>query len=67
MLHHVVNEHEWALGDGVSPARCVHAELNEDDRQKDWLTPDSPSHRKLRHLMMDTRFVNTLKHYVNFR
>ena len=60
MLHHVVNEHKWGLGE------CDHSRLTE-DRDKEWLEPDSAPHRRLRKLMMDTRFLNNVKRYVNFR
>ena len=58
LLHHVTNNHEWTLGDGGGPGKCSHGEL--DDRDKEWLVPDSPCHQKLRMLMLDTRFLNKI-------
>lgn len=66
MLHHVVNKHEWALGDGGGPAKCEHGDLG-DREDKEWLVPDSPAHQRLRQLMLDTRFMNNIPRYVNFR
>ena len=60
LLHHIVNEHKWALGE------CEHDEL-EENRQKPWLEKSSPPHNTLRELMMSSYFMNTWVHYVNFR
>ena len=60
LLHHVVDEHEWMLGE------CDHRELDQ-DRQKPWLKKGSPAHNTLRDLIMNKYFMNTFVHYVNFR
>jgi len=65
LLYHVVNTHEWALGDGVSDARCGHGDLAEG--HKEWLEPGEDAHKALTRLVLDTRFLHTLSRYVNFR
>lgn len=66
ILHHVTNVHEWALGDGWGPAECEHGDLPE-QHDKGWIEPGSQPHDALAKVIMDTRFMNTLKYYVNFR
>ena len=66
MLNHVVNIHDWPA---IFPGeyRCAHGEIQEEDRDAPWLEPDSPPHNTLREIVLDTRLLNTLKYYINFR
>ena len=68
VLHHVVNKHEWYSWDGVGPAACQHQPLSaEKVEETQWLVPGSSAHVRLRVLIMDTRFLNEMKRYTNFR
>ncbi|XP_033754344.1 uncharacterized protein LOC117337464 [Pecten maximus] len=69
ILHHVTNRHEWLVGDGAGPAECEHAPLPEPgpDEETKWLDAESDAHQALEKLVYDTRFLHTLKYYVNFR
>ncbi|PIK62610.1 hypothetical protein BSL78_00506 [Apostichopus japonicus] len=62
ILHHVVGDHEWALGDGVSPACCQHGPLPAS--QKD-LEPDSPAHAALREIVLDMNLIRNIKYYTS--
>ncbi|PIK38600.1 hypothetical protein BSL78_24563 [Apostichopus japonicus] len=64
ILHHVDGDHEWALGDGVSPACCQHGPLPAS--QKD-LEPDSPAHAALREIVLDMNLIRNIKYYTKFR
>ena len=66
ILHHVRNQHQWLLGDGVSGGECAHGAL-EEDPTKPYLEPESPPHQRLRNIILDKRFVNNVDYYVNFR
>ncbi|XP_028417304.1 uncharacterized protein LOC114541702 isoform X2 [Dendronephthya gigantea] len=67
ILHHVVDEHEWVLEEGVNGGKCEHDPLNESERKKPWLKKESSAHKALAKIILDTRFLNTLVYYVNFR
>jgi hypothetical protein len=67
ILHHVVNEHEWALRDGVGDGKCGHDALSEEERTKPWLTKDSSPHKALRKIVLQKRLLNGLPYYTNFR
>lgn len=44
VLHHVQNEHEWALSYvSLSPGMCSYGEL-EENRDKEWVEKGSPAH-----------------------
>ncbi|PIK44475.1 hypothetical protein BSL78_18647 [Apostichopus japonicus] len=58
----VVGDHEWALGDGVSPACCQHGPLPAS--QKD-LEPDSPAHAALREIVLDMNLIRNIKYYTS--
>lgn len=60
LLHHVVNVHEWALGE------CEHGQLVEDEGPN-WLEPGESPQVALTKLVLDTRFLHSLRFYVNFR
>nr|XP_022297617.1 uncharacterized protein LOC111106988 [Crassostrea virginica] len=67
MLHHVQNEHEWALSYGrMGPGACSHGELT-DDRDKDWIEKGSPAQPALTKIVLDKRFLNNVHYYLNFR
>ena len=67
LLHHTVNQHEWLLGDGVGAGKCGHGPISEEDIEKPYLVPESPSHEKLRTVILSQIFVSNVKYYVNFR
>ena len=67
LLHHVVNEHEWVLEEGVNGGECPHEPLGDDERNKPWLKKESPADKALTKIVMDKRFLNTIPYYVNFR
>ena len=67
MLHHVVNEHEWVIGDGFGSAKCAHDSIDSEERDKDWLEKGSQAHICLRQIVLDKRFLNTINYFVNFR
>ncbi|KAI0243159.1 hypothetical protein LSAT2_002718 [Lamellibrachia satsuma] len=65
ILHHVTNSHAWLTSEGDAPAHCEHEPLTATDKR--WFVPDSPAHVTLRCVVLNKRFMNTLKYYVNFR
>ena len=71
-LHHVVDEHSWALGE------CEHEPINYEDREAKqhaggkeapppWLEADSAAHNALTRIVMDKRFLNKIHYYTNYR
>ncbi|XP_053407903.1 uncharacterized protein LOC123549788 [Mercenaria mercenaria] len=66
ILHHVVNVHQWGLGDGAGQAQCQHGDLDDHVEPK-WLEPGSDAHHSLTRVILDTGLLHSLKHYVNFR
>lgn len=66
ILHHVTNKHEWIIGDGGGPAACEHNELPQ-DREKPWLEPGSPTHKKLQEIVLEPKLLKEVDRYVNFR
>ena len=60
VLHHVVNDHVWALGE------CDHGTLEESE-ERTWLEPGETAHLSLAKLVLDTRFLHNLKYFKNFR
>ncbi|XP_071852468.1 uncharacterized protein [Apostichopus japonicus] len=67
ILHHVVNEHEWALGAYGFPGKCAHEEIDEGEHDKAWLTKGSAAHKTLGRLLTGKRFMKKLAYYRNFR
>ncbi len=55
------------LEEGANAGRCVHDPLSEEERRKPWLKKESPAHKALTKIVLDTRFLNTLEYYINFR
>lgn len=68
VLHHVTNVHEWVFGDGGGPAQCEHADIEDSphDAESKWIEPGCSAHEALAKTVLDTRFLNTLKYFVNF-
>ncbi|KAK3089924.1 hypothetical protein FSP39_007669, partial [Pinctada imbricata] len=67
VLHHVVDEHEWALSYGsMDYGQCSHSAL-ETDREKPWLKKGSKAHEALRRIVLDKRLLNNVPYYLNFR
>ena len=58
ILHHVIDEHEWADGE------CLHGPLT---KQKNYLEPDSSAMCALRKIVMDEKWLKTLPYYRLFR
>ena len=67
ILHHVVNEHEWILGEGRGEGKCGHGILSEEERTKLWLSKSSPAQNALRQIVLKKRFLNEIPYYTNFR
>lgn len=69
VLHHVTNEHEWALSYGsMSAGSCSHGELEDCDRaDKKWLEKGGPAHSALTRIVLDKRLLNNVHYYLNFR
>ena len=67
VLHHVVDEHEWVLGQGKSNGKCSHEPLTEEERKKPWLKKTSAAHKALRKIALDKRFLGTIPYYTRFR
>ncbi|XP_053388657.1 uncharacterized protein LOC128551770, partial [Mercenaria mercenaria] len=66
ILRHTVDVHEWGLGDGAAEARCYHGTLEETEETK-WLEPGGDAHKALTRVILDTKLLHSLRHYVNFR
>ena len=67
IFHHVADEHEWVLEEGINGGKCGHNSLDESGRKKPWLKKESAAHKALTKVVLDTRFLNTLVYYTNFR
>lgn len=65
LLHHIVDKHEWVLGDDGGPARCEHEEIEQ--QEKTWLEAGSQPHERLRQVVLDKKLMKESAHYVNFR
>ncbi|XP_071950042.1 uncharacterized protein [Antedon mediterranea] len=67
ILHHVVDEHQWALSySDVGTASCSHGPL-ESERQKGWMTKGHPAHNALRKIVLNNRFLKKIPYWLNFR
>jgi hypothetical protein len=53
--------------EGNNGAKCDHDQLSDDDRNKPWLKKGSPAHKALTKIVLDKRFLNTLRYYTHFR
>ena len=54
-------EHEWADGE------CDHGPLVSEEGGKTVLAKNSKAMEAIRKIVIDSRFLSTLKHYVTFR
>ena len=66
LLHHVQDQHVWDIGS------CVHDELTDvprDDKGKplEYFGPLEPVTEKLKTIVMDEKWLQSLHYYVNFR
>lgn len=67
IIHHVVNEHEWAVSyTDTGSNTCQHGPLC-DDRQKGWLKAGSPTHNSLIEIVMNKRLISKIPYYLNCR
>ncbi|XP_020786323.2 uncharacterized protein LOC110165467 [Boleophthalmus pectinirostris] len=60
LLHHVTGVHQWCFGS------CDH-DLLESERNKPLIPKDSVAHQRLRDLMLDLRWLNTVTKFLSFR
>ncbi|XP_070548070.1 uncharacterized protein [Ptychodera flava] len=68
VLHHVTDEHAWALPYGQGNNRCDHGPLSAERVQgREWLKKGDPAHVALRKVVLDKRFLNKVHYYLNFR
>ncbi|XP_066305016.1 uncharacterized protein [Branchiostoma lanceolatum] len=62
VLHHVCNEHRWALG------CCEHLPITEETpRLKTWLVRGSLPHKKLSEILLNPRWLKTAHKFLRFR
>ncbi|XP_073671566.1 uncharacterized protein [Paramisgurnus dabryanus] len=59
LLHHVCNEHEWAMGS------CKHGQLA--DSEKQWIQRDSKAHKALVEIILKKRWLKDVHKYLRFR
>ena len=63
-----LDHHEWILGSGAGSGGCSHEPLDEGvERDKPWLEAGSPAHKALSEVVLNSRLLRTIHHYVNFR
>lgn len=68
VLHHLVGDHDWLLGDGGGPGKCAHAELTPEQIEAGtWLERGSKAHIRLRDIVLNKRLLGNIAHYVHFR
>ncbi|ESP01034.1 hypothetical protein LOTGIDRAFT_172868 [Lottia gigantea] len=65
VLHHTINIHQKLLKESAVVPECEHGGLT--DINKKLLEPDTDAHKTSTKAVVDTIFIHTLKHYVNFR
>ncbi|XP_019642687.1 PREDICTED: uncharacterized protein LOC109483971 [Branchiostoma belcheri] len=62
ILHHVCNNHTWALG------QCLHPPLDYTEvRTTTWLVPGSAPHNRLREILLDKKWLKTAHKFLRFR
>ncbi|XP_071489552.1 uncharacterized protein, partial [Diadema antillarum] len=67
LTHHVTNKHSWVSG-MYGPAECEHAPHDpEKEQREEWLQPGSDSYRALVEVAYDSKFIEKLSYYSNFR
>ena len=67
ILHHVVNEHEWALDDGKSSGKCIHECLTEEERKEPWLKKNSKAHNALQKVVLSKQFLKHISLLYKFQ
>nr|XP_033468401.1 uncharacterized protein LOC117247893 isoform X1 [Epinephelus lanceolatus] len=61
VLYHVTGRHEWAFG------RCLHEQLNDEDREKEWIQKDSPAYLALIGVVLNKKWLKDVPKFLNFR
>ena len=66
ILHHICNEHTWSTG------QCEHDELTELPKGRDgaiipYLEKTEPAFQALQKIVLDVKWLQSLKFYVRFR
>ena len=66
LLHHVQDRHVWSLGE------CQHDELTEppqdsNGKQLEYFGPLEPATEKLKSIVMDKKWLQSLQYFINFR
>ena len=61
MLHHVCDEHEWCGG------KCDHSALQREDIDKEPMMKGSPPHQALKHIALNSAWLESMPYYVRFR
>ena len=65
ILFHIQNKHNW-LGNRLFH-NCAHIELQKkNQRDKEWLDPNSDSFKALQTVVLDKTLINDLKHLTRF-
>ena len=59
VLHHVCDKHEWATGE------CDHGDQVDDHIA--YFADDEPAFEVLQKIVLDKKWLTSLKHYVRFR
>ncbi len=60
MIYHTTNKHEWDFF--TKYHKCAHPPLvEEDQRKKKWLTPDSNAHAAFRDVVMNERLISDIQ------
>lgn len=57
VLNHIVNKHSWALG------QCDHDPIQEEERDKDWLSPKSRTYDDLQRSVLEPRLLKSFHYY----
>ncbi|XP_006137905.1 uncharacterized protein LOC102457766 isoform X2 [Pelodiscus sinensis] len=66
LVHHVVNEHQWASGNGIIKERCKHGPQM-DEREKEWLEKGSKPHTEMCRIILDKKFLRNIPYFLQFR
>uniref|UniRef100_A0A8D0L586 Uncharacterized protein n=1 Tax=Sphenodon punctatus TaxID=8508 RepID=A0A8D0L586_SPHPU len=66
LVHHVVNEHQWASGNGITEERCKHSPQM-DEKEKEWLEKGSKSHNEMCKIILDKKFLRNIPYFLRFR
>lgn len=68
VLHHITNTHEWVIPHG-GVNHCLHGNLDEEDRKKEWLSPTKDDHvlKDLATVVLDKGLLNNVGYLLNLR